>query len=78
MKKLLSIYIPTYNRFDYLYQQLSVLASAYQLLTPSWRDLVEIIVSDNASTTYNLEKIYTLMFDIPNFYYVKQEKNLGI
>ena len=78
MKKLLSIYIPTYNRFDYLYQQLSVLASAYQLLTPSWRDLVEIIVSDNASTTYNLKKIYTLMFDIPNFYYVKQETNLGI
>ena len=70
---LVSICIPTYNRAPYLKKCLDSL-----VCQPEFQQgLVEIVVSDNASTD-NTEKVagaYSTAY--PNFHYYKNETNIG-
>ena len=75
MKKLLSISIPTYNRvFDL---QVTLNNLIYQI-AGKFEDLIEIIVSDNASSNNTLDMLKNFQQKYPNiFRFITNEKNLG-
>lgn len=69
---LLSIVIPTYNRVQHLSNNLQ---SIYKQV--SNEDLVEVVVSDNASTDHTLEvgRVYDNLYS--SFHYSRNEQNIG-
>ena len=73
-EKLLSICIGTYNRSDYLIQNLDVLLPQLKGL----EDAVELLISDNHSTDSEYQKLcdYLKQVDFP-FSLFRQEKNIG-
>ena len=71
MSKLLSICIPTYNRDQFLDQALKSIADQ-----PN-QDLIEIVVSDNASTDNTLEVIQRWREILPNLVYFRWDANQG-
>ena len=75
-KTVLSICIPTYNRARYLKQCLDNIVC--QLKDEKTTDLVEVVISDDASQddTQELAKKYQARFN--NIKYFRNEKNLGM
>jgi len=71
---LLSICIPTYNRADCLRKCLSGLLSQ---INGELKDIVEIIVSDNASTD-NTRDVVNNYKSYQNFSYYRNQNNLGM
>ena len=69
-EKLLTIAIPTYNRSQYLRQNLSV-------LLPQFRKELEIIVSDNASTDDTSEVVKEFIKAGLPVKYIQNTTNLG-
>lgn len=74
--KLLSICIPTWNRSEILLENLRILLAHLQ---PSIIDLIEIIVSDNASSDQTMEKCLELISNTPNIEikYSRNKENIG-
>lgn len=73
-KVLLSILIPTYNRVDYLMNNLTVLISQ---INDEIRPLIEIRISDNCSTDNTVEQLKLLKKNNEIIEYSVNEKNLG-
>lgn len=73
-QKLLSIYIPTYNREKYILNQLTFLLNEIKLIDKS---LVEIIVNDNCSTD-NTQKAVAKIIEGTEIIYHCNSANLGI
>lgn len=73
---LLSICIPTYNRAHYLKDCLISIQTQFDE-NKDLLDLVEVVISDNASTdnTKEVAQSYAPIFN--NFLYVSSEKNVG-
>lgn len=78
MEKLLSVYIPTYNRPQDLYRTLGTLLSSYAMLSPEEKELVEIVVSDNASDICPLGGDLSNTLQNENLRYIRQKENVGI
>ncbi len=76
MKKKLSICIPTYNREGKLRLQIQFLLNELSSLDAPLRDLVEIIVSDNASTDGTAQFMNGLFHN--NVQYYCNKENEGI
>lgn len=74
MSKLLTIAIPTYNRCEYLRQLVPALWSQVN----AYRDLVDIIVSDNASTDDTAAVMATLREKGCDFRYIRRPANIGM
>lgn len=74
-KPLLSVCIPTYNRASSLKRCLDIIYG--QLVEESCRGIVDVVISDNASTdeTESLVRKYAVMHG--NLSYYKNEANLG-
>lgn len=71
----LSICIPTYNRRDYLLQAVE---SIIREAPPNLQSVMEICISDNASTDGTTEAVRALTIDSPvPIRYLRQETNLG-
>lgn len=70
---LLSIYIPTYNRRNCVYNQVKFFVNEMKGL----EEYVEIVVSNNACTDDTHEAILSLIHN-ENFSYYCNDKNLGI
>jgi len=70
----LSICIPTYNRCNYLSQAIE---SIVECLTDELREIVEIVVSDNASTDDTEKVVCGYKKDIKNLVYSKSPYNCG-
>lgn len=72
-RPLLSICIPTYNRSQVLYQNLTRLLSL-----PSFDDNVELVISDNASTDDTKETVRELIDEYPtkSISYHRNEENI--
>lgn len=70
----LSICIPTYNRAKYLKENLE---SIIDQLDENTKDIVEICVSDNASTDNTLEIIESFKKRFANIKYFCWDKNMG-
>lgn len=72
--KLLSIYIPTYNREKYISQQLKFLINE---LKDMKEELIEIVVNDNCSTD-NTKEVVEQIIKGTKIIYHRNERNLGI
>lgn len=74
-QKLLTLCIPTYNRGEYLEQQLKRLSSIYIEL---WKDIT-VFISDNCSTD-NTEEVVKKYINLPvvDIQYSKNIENLGM
>jgi len=72
--KLLSIYIPTYNREKYILQQLKFLINE---LKDVKEELIEIVVNDNCSTD-NTGEVVKQIIKGTKIIYHRNERNLGI
>lgn len=70
---LLSICVSTYNRANWIKYTLPVILK----YTEPYRDIIEVIVCDNASGD-NTQEIVSDFIEIENFYYYKNEKNVGM
>lgn len=77
MLPLLTIGIPTFNRAHFLAKMLT---SLIEQIDKSITDLIEIIVSDNASTDNTADIVSYFSNRMPGLYisYYRHEKNLGI
>lgn len=73
-EKLLSVYIPTYNRAQYIKRQLQFLLS--EMEEADWKD-IEIIVNDNCSTDNTQAIVEEIIANTPIKYH-KNARNLGI
>lgn len=73
---LLSLCIPTYNRSNYLDESLSVIANQLKK-NQHLMDLVEVIVSDNASTDNTAEVVFRYMNELMNVKYFRNSVNIG-
>src|SRR5579859_6264340 len=73
-RPLLTVAIPTWNRAPYLEQNLSQLLSETAMLRP---DLVEILVSDNASTDETAATVEKIRQSGLVVRYVRNERNMG-
>lgn len=73
-EKLLSIYIPTYNREQYIKNQLGFLLN--EMKSADW-EAVEIIVNDNCSTDNTQKIVEEMIVDTPIRYH-RNERNIGI
>lgn len=76
--RLLSILIPTYNRQDYLINNLSKLCTS--ITNKSLEKDVEIIISNNCSTDNTAEKVVKFIEENPtiNIQLFNQPKNIGL
>lgn len=74
MTKLLTIAIPTYNRCDYLSQ----LVPALWAQVSAYRNLVDIVVSDNASTDDTAAVADRLQAQGYEFRYLRRPVNIGM
>jgi len=71
----LSICIPTYNRAEYLPEAIE---SVLSQITPEIKDLVEICISDNASTDNTAEIVKQFQEkNICKIVYNRNDKNIG-
>src|SRR3989344_9484992 len=75
-KPLLSICIPTYNRAEKLQQCLDCIVNQFQ--DSHVRDLIEVVISDNASEDNTTQVVKKLQELFDNIRYFRNEKNLGI
>ncbi len=75
-QKLLSICIPTFNRRDFLRYNLLSLTDQFDV-EPSLLDMVEVIISDNASSDGTKEMVAGFIEKYPNIVYNYNETNLG-
>ncbi len=73
---LLSISVPTYNRAHYLEDCLNSVKIQLDL-NPALKDLIEVVVSDNASTDTTKEVAEKYRKYFTHYTYVVNEKNLG-
>lgn len=74
MTKLLTIAIPTYNRCDYVRQLVPALCTQVS----AYRGLVEVIVSDNASTDDTPAAMAALQAEGYEFRYLRRPVNIGM
>ena len=73
-EKLLSIYVPTYNRADKVVKQLQFLINEIKAIDIK---KIEIIVNNNCSTDNTEERVLNVIAGTPIIYH-KNERNLGI
>jgi glycosyltransferase involved in cell wall biosynthesis len=75
-KKLLSICIPTFNRVEFLQYNLKSITDQFDK-EPSLKDLVEIVISDNASSDGTKEMVASFLETYNNITYVRNTTNIG-
>ena len=73
-RKLFTVAIPTYNRAEYLRQNLTQLRSE---LTPELQSQVEILVSDNCSPDHTQEVVQSFLKDGMQIKYIRNAENIG-
>lgn len=75
MSVILTICVPTYNRYHYLEQCLASIESATRYI----KDEIEVLISNNASQdeTSNLLNRWTFSNPAVKFKWITQEKNIG-
>jgi glycosyltransferase involved in cell wall biosynthesis len=75
MSTILTICVPTYNRFEYLQQCLASIEAATRLLSTE----IEVLVSNNASPDSTSDVLNSWQFSNPKvkFNWVTQERNIG-
>lgn len=76
-EKILSIYIPTYNRAEKVVRQLEFLLSELNELNEEDKAMIEIIVNNNCSTDDTEEKVLDVISETLVKYH-KNSTNLGI
>nr|WP_304622830.1 glycosyltransferase [Pelomonas sp. P8] len=74
MSKLLTVVIPTYNRCDYVRQLVPALCAEVSACC----DLVDIVVSDNASTDDTAAAMAALQTEGCRFRYLRRPVNIGM
>ncbi|MEK7131247.1 MAG: glycosyltransferase [Patescibacteria group bacterium] len=76
MGKVLSICIPTYNRAEFLQYNLLSITDQFDV-DPSLKDLVEIVISDNASADGTKEMMAGFVEKYANIIYTRNDTNIG-
>jgi abequosyltransferase len=74
--KLLSICIPTFNRVEFLQYNLKSITDQFDI-KPSLKNVVEIVISDNASVDDTKEIIDNFIEKYENIIYHRNETNIG-
>lgn len=75
-QKLLSICIPTFNRVEFLRYNLKSITSQFDA-EPALKDIVEVVISDNASADGTKEMVVSFVEKYPNITYHRNETNIG-
>jgi abequosyltransferase len=75
---ILTIAIPTYNRPRQILKQLCFLENEILKLSEQFKDSIEIIVSDNASSLMPDDEDYQNLIHRLNVKYRRQERNIGL
>jgi hypothetical protein len=74
----LSICIPTFNRAGILRDTLAQIARSVECLSLEARDLVEVIIVDNASTDGTPEVVAEFVESLPNLQIGRNPENVGV
>ena len=75
-QKLLSICIPTFNRAEFLRYNLKSITDQFDA-EPALKDIVEVVISDNASADGTKEMVAGFVGKYPNIIYHRNETNIG-